>query len=135
MNAVLLILALNVGQSESKVTVLKTPNAGIQPQALIDREKNLHLINFKGEPGHGDLFYVKRQAGAESFSEPIRVNSQPESAIATGTVRGGQIALGKNGRVYVAWNGSGHAKSPNGAPMYYARMNDAGTAFEEQRNL
>jgi hypothetical protein len=68
----------------------------------------------------------------------MRVNSQPGSAIAAGTIRGAQIALGKAGRVHVAWNGSGRAipKGPGGgAPMLYARLNDAGTAFEPQRNL
>jgi hypothetical protein len=41
-------------------------------------------------------------------------------------VRGGQIALGKGGRPHVVWNGAG---------TDYTRLNDAGTAFEEQRNL
>ena len=37
--------------------------------------------------------------------------------------------------MHVAWNGSGKVKTPVGSPMLYARLNDAGTAFEEQRNL
>jgi hypothetical protein len=68
----------------------------------------------------------------------LRVNSQDGSAIAIGTIRGGQLAIGKNGRVHVAWNGSGQALPKNpiaGVPMLYARLNDAGTAFEPQRNL
>src|SRR5438034_5229778 len=120
------------------VTVLKAPDHGIQPQAVMDAKGVLRLLYFKGEAGNGDLFYVRREPGKHGFSEPLRVNSQPQSAIAIGTIRGGQIALGKNGRVHVAWNGSGKAL-PNGpdhsSPMLYARMNDAGTAFEPQRNL
>src|SRR5207247_613995 len=51
----------------------------------------------------------------------------------------GQLAVGKGGRVHVAWNGSGKAL-PRGpgkynSPMLYSRLTDAGTAFEEQRNL
>jgi hypothetical protein len=69
---------------------------------------------------------VRREAATERFSEPIRVNSRPRSACAVGSVRGGQIALGKGGRPHVAWTGVG---------TYYARLNDAGTAFEEQRDL
>jgi hypothetical protein len=38
------------------------------------------------------------------------VNSQPESAIAAGTIRGAQLAIGKAGRVHVAWNGSQNAE-------------------------
>lgn len=54
------------------------------------------------------------------------------------------MAVGKNGRTHVAWNGSSKAllrgslnpDSGNpGEPMLHARLNDAGTAFEPQRNL
>ncbi len=125
----LMLMTLNV-QAGDNVTLLKTPHGGIQPQAVVDAGGTLHLIYFKGEPRAGDLFYIKRTPGQEQFSEPIQINSVPGSAIAVGTVRGGQIAVGKSGRVHVAWNGSGQN---NG--MLYARLNDAGTAFEEQRNL
>jgi hypothetical protein len=124
--------------SSSPVTPLRTPDGGIQPQAVMDARGVLHLVYFKGDPGGGDLFYIRRETGKESFSPPIRVNSQPGSAIAVGTIRGAQIALGKAGRVHVAWNGSGRAlpKGPGGgAPMLYTRLNDAGTSFEPQRNL
>lgn len=119
-------------------TILRTPDRGIQPQAVIDAQGTIHLVYFKGDPGNGDLFYAKQAAGQQRFSAPVRVNSEPGSAIAVGTIRGVQIALGKNNRVHVAWNGSGKAsqKSFNkSAPMLYARLNDAGTAFEPQRNL
>jgi hypothetical protein len=126
-------------RADPKVTVLKTPNDGIQPQAVVDAKGNLHLIYFKGDAGAGDLFYVRRDAGQERFSAPIRVNSQAGSALATGTVRGGQMALGKGGRVHVAWNGSDKAQPKSQgrytSPMLYARLGDAGTAFEDQRNL
>jgi hypothetical protein len=109
------------------VTLLRVPNGGLQPQAVTDAKGALHLIYFKGDnAGAGNLFYVRREAGKERFSEPIQVNSRPGSACAAGSVRGGQIALGKGGRAHVVWNGVG---------TDYARLNDTGTAFEEQRNL
>ena len=124
--------------ANDNVNLIRTPNGGLQPQALMDGSGALHLVYFAGEPGAGDIFYVRRERGKEDFSSPIRVNSQPGSAIATGTIRGAHIAIGKNGRVHVSWNGSNQA-SPRGpdnsAPMLYARMNDAKTAFEAQRNL
>jgi hypothetical protein len=122
----------------SRVTRLQAPGGGIQPQAVVDRQGTVHLVYFKGDPAAGGLFYVRRKPREGRFSPPIRVNSQPGSAIAMGTIRGGQIALGKGGRVHVAWNGSGRAlpKGPGGgSPMLYTRMNVAGTAFEPQRNL
>lgn len=136
----LLVLAGNAIQptqaTSGKVTLVRTPNGGIQPQAVMDERGTLHLIYLTGESGASDVFYVRRAPGKD-FSAPLRVNSQPGSAIATGTIRGAQLSIGKNGRVYVAWNGSGKAeRSPqNSEPMLYTRLNDAGTAFEPQRNL
>lgn len=115
--------------ADRKVNVLRTPNRGIQPQAVVDGKGVLHLIYFKGEPGKGDLFHVQRKSDKDPFSEPLRVNSEHGTAIATGTIRGGQIAVGKNQRVHVAWNGN------KGTGMFHARLNDDGTAFEKQRNL
>lgn len=119
-----------------KVTLLRTPDGGIQPQAALASRGVAHLIYFKGDPMAGDVFYA-RGVGDGVWSKPLRVNSQRGSAIATGTIRGAQLALGRGGRVHVAWNGSGKAepKAPGGAPMLYARLNDTGTAFEAQRNV
>src|SRR5262249_28115085 len=123
-----------VARRSSGVELLRTPDGGIQPQAVVDARGTVHLIYYKGDKAEaGDLFYVRRDAGKARFSDPIRVNSQPASAIAFGSMRGGQITLGKAGRVHVAWNGSGKNEQTSG--MFYAQLNDAGTAFEEQRNL
>ena len=104
----------------------------------------MHVLYFAGEPQAGDLFYVQSKDYGQTFSAPVRVNSQPGSAIAIGTIRGGQIAVGRGGRVHVTWNGSDSAK-PQGvhnpangqptAPFLYARSNVEGTQFEPQRNL
>lgn len=124
---------------DKAVNMLRTPERGIQPQAVMDEKGNLHLLYFTGDPKNGDLHYARRAAGQKDFGDSVRVNSQPESAIAVGTIRGGQMALGKSGRVHVVWNGSGKAQPRSAgkynAPMLYARINDGGTAFEEQRNL
>lgn len=130
------------------VRVARVPDGGLQPQLAVDDKGTVHLIYFKGEAANGDIFYVySRDAGA-TFSAPKRVNSQPGSAVATGTIRGAQIAVGQAGQVHVAWNGSGQATpkglpnpempagSPhNGSPLLYARLNAGRTAFEPQRNL
>jgi hypothetical protein len=121
---------ISQGWSADKgVQVVRTPNRGIQPQAMVDGKEVLHLVYFKGDPGKGDLFYVQRKPGKDDFSEPIRVNSEAGSAIAVGSIRGGQIAIGKNQRVHVTWNDS------KGKTIFYSRLNDDGTAFEKQRSL
>ena len=137
-NAFLLIFTLGAQAESPRVEVLRTPDRGIQPQAVADENGVVHLIYFKGEPGNGDLFYVRREAGEKSFSAPKMVNSQRGSVVATGSIRGAQIALGRSGRIHVAWNGSGKAASKNaagGQPMLFTRLNDAGTAFEPERNV
>ncbi len=120
----------------TKVSLVRTPDDGIQPQAAVDRQGVIHLIYYKGDAQNGDIFYVRQQPGQEEFSKPIQVNARPGSATAAGTIRGAQMALGRNGRMHVAWNG--HAPK-NGsymeAPMLYTRLNDAGTAFEPERDV
>jgi hypothetical protein len=126
------------GFTHADVVLLRTPNRGIQPQALVDANGNVHLLYFVGTPANGNLMYVRRDAGKKDFATPIKVNSQDGSAIATGTIRGGHLALGKNGRVHVAWNGSMKAEPKNpiaGVPMMYARLAEDGKGFEPQRNL
>ena len=136
--------ASSVAPEPTEIALVRVPHAGIQPEAALDARGVLHLIYFTGEPGAGDIFYVRSKDYGQTFTTPVRVNSQPRSAIATGTIRGGQIAVGRGGRLHVAWNGSdraiprGRINPANGqpsAPFLYARSNADGTAFEPQRNL
>ncbi len=120
-----------------KITVLRTPRGGIQPQTMLDRDGVLHMIYFKGDASAGDIEYVWRKSSGEDFSPPIRVNSEPEGAVAVGTVRGPQMAVGRNGRIYVIWFGARaqSADPTNKMPVLFSRLNDSHTAFEPQRNL
>ncbi len=140
-NVVLILLGCSIGfaaaaADPARVTLVRTPDGGIQPQAAVDRQGVVHLIYYKGDARNGDIFYVRQQPDREEFSKPIQVNTRPGSATAAGTIRGAQMALGRNGRVHVAWNG--HAPE-NGshmeAPMLYTRLNDASTAFEPERDV
>lgn len=126
------------------VRVLRVPDGGIQPSVLVEPNGDWDILYYGGDPKNGDLFLVRSADHGKTFSPPLRVNSQAGSALALGTIRGGQMALGANGRLHVAWNGSGIARplgpmnpeagSP-GSSMLYTRLNDRGTAFEAQRNL
>lgn len=138
----LLLLVAGLGTAQStEVEVIRVPDSGIQPQAMCDANGNLHLVYFKGDASAGDLFYVERKSGKNEFSSPIRVNRDDSTAIAMGTIRGAQMALGKNSRVHVAWMGGantaqevpGHSYKEH--PMFYTHLNDAGTAFDEPRNV
>ncbi len=118
----------------ARVEVIKTPNSGIQPQAVVDAAGAAHLVYFKGDPRGGDLYYQRRSPGGSAWSEPLRVNSDAGTAVAAGTIRGGQLALGRANTVHVVWNGAGGHGSPKGAPLYYTRL-ESGGKFAPQRDL
>ena len=117
--------------------VLRVPEGGLQPQVAVDARGTVHLVYLEGDPAACDVFYSRLERDGAAFETPIRVNSQPGSAIAVGAVRGAQLALGRNGRVYVVWNGSNQAqpRTAGGNPLLYTRMNDAGDGFEPERNM
>jgi hypothetical protein len=131
--------------ADTPVTFVRIPQGGIQPELCISRDGTIHLVYLSAEPAAAaNVFYVRSRDGGLTFSAPIRVNSQEGSAIATGTIRGAQVAVGPDGRVHVAWNGSDRAlpRAPAnlstgrpGTPMLYSRSDPGGTAFERQRNL
>ena len=123
------------GFAAGRVVLERVPDGGIQPQIVTDPTGMPHLLYFAGDAKAGDLFYTRHEKGA--WAKPLRVNNSEGSAIAIGTIRGGQMALGVKGRIHVAWNGSKPLpNSPHkGTPMYYARLNDDRTAFEPERDL
>jgi len=121
---------------ESPVTVVALPGGGIQPQAAIDDAGVIHVVYFTGKPAAGDLYYVKLRSNGGEASVPVRVNSIPGSALATGSVRGAQMSLGRNSRIHVAWHGSQPASdsNPSTTPVWYTRSAD-GLKFVPQRAI
>jgi hypothetical protein len=134
-----LALGSAAGASPSpEVIVLRTPDDGIQPVAEADTAGNVHLLYFRGEPAHGNLFYTVRRQGADQFEPAVRVNTQDDCAIAIGTIRGAQLAIGRDGYIHVAWMGSSNTrpeKEHHLTPMLYTRSIDGGKTFEPERNL
>ena len=131
------LIAATTAQVDTRVRTFRLPAGGIQPQAAVGTDGTIHVVYFAGNPASGDFFYVRLNDSGE-WSKPIRVNSQAASAIATGTVRGARVAVGRHNRIHVAWNGSSQARptGPNNAtPMLFSRLNPEGDAFEPQRNL
>jgi hypothetical protein len=120
------------------VTAIRCPDGGVQPQVAVDSTGKVHLIYLKGDEGKSDVFYTTSRDGGRTWAAAIRVNSQPGAAIAVGTVRGAHLAIGRGDRPHVAWMGSSAATpkaTGDATPLLYARLNDAGDAFEPQRNV
>ena len=137
---VCVFLLHGIALATPEVTVMKTPNAGYRPQVVRDGAGTIHMVYTRmGKDAMGDLFYIRRKAGQEEFSKPIKVNSTPNCAAAF------HMAIGKGGRAHVfiranarylrLFNKSKRLKLFDLKYMLYCRMNDAGTAFETERNL
>ncbi len=147
---VTVLTASACAEDTPEISVKRVPDQGLQPQTVMGPDGAVHLIYFKGEPASGNIFYRRLdRAKGDEWISPIRVNSQEGSAVAMGTIRGANIAIGRANRVHVAWNGSSQAE-PKGianpampedspyrfsAPMLYSRLDSDGKSFEEQRNL
>lgn len=119
----------------ASVELSETPEHGLQPRMLVDPHGTLHVLWYAGDSRGGDVFHAVRNPD-KSWGTPVRVNSEPGSAIAAGTIRGAQAVLGRDGHIHVVWNGSG-AKLPKGSqvPMFYSRSTDNGRTFEPQRAI
>ena len=131
----MLLITMAWAAGAARVTAVRAPERGIQPQVAVDNNGVLHMLYFTGDAMHGDLRYVKSLDGGATFSSPIQVNSIPGSAIATGNIRGAHLALGPKGRIHAAWNGTQQAGAPGKLPMLYTRLKDSGLGFEPERNL
>ena len=142
---VFVLLVCGCAQAAPQVSLSRLPAGAMQPQ-VVNKNGALHLVFLKGEPRACDVWYQRSADWGQNWSAPLRVNSQAGSAIAMGTIRGAQIAVGKNGRVFVAWNASDNAqphlnfvpesaKQYGASPYLFARLKDDGSAFEAQRNL
>jgi len=132
----------------SRVRLLATPDGGLQPRAAVDSNGVVQLVYFQGEPRAGDLRYVRSTDGGRTFSPPVPVNHVPGGAIATGNIRGAQLALGRNDRLHVVWNGSGPRPAadksatkagtdaaPGPTPLYYTHLAASGGDFLPERDL
>jgi hypothetical protein len=132
------VLSFRAAESSvPRVELMKLPEGGIQPQAVMDERQVLHVLYFKGAPAGGDLYYMRRLPHAGGLSTPVRVNSVPASALATGSVRGGQLTVGANGRPHVAWYGAQEidVAGSKRRPVWYTRLANGSPQFEPQVNV
>lgn len=133
MKRLLIVLLLPVFASAADVRIEHVPEDGVQPQIVTTSDGTLHLVYLTGEPRGCNIRHVTKKPGATAWSAPHTVNSTPGSAVAAGTIRGAQMAIGKDDSLHIVWNGPGGKQQP--APLFYARSLNQGTTFESQRDL
>lgn len=121
---------------QAQVRVESVPEGGIQPQVLVDAKNSVHLVYLKGDPKASDIRYTHRPVTSPTWAEPVTVNSIVGSAVAMGTIRGAQLALGREGSVQVVWNGVAAKLNDKQqrSPLYHARKPAGAVSFEKQRD-
>lgn len=117
------------------VRIERLSPGAVQPQVAVDGHGGLHRIFLQGDPAAADVFYQRRKpSDSNGWSQPVRVNTEPGSAIAIGTIRGPSIAVGGTNWIHVLWNGSSKSrwKSTNGSPLLYSRAPISAATFSEE---
>lgn len=119
--------------SLAAVRVESIPESGLQPEVAVTKDGTVHLVYLTGEPKAAEVRYTYRKPGKAWHPSQI-VNTPKSSAIALGTIRGPQLAVGGMGTVHVIWNGTGAAASPR-SPLWYARKSSEDKTFGQQQDL
>ena len=135
MKTLIAFLLSVIASHAAEVRIESIPEGGMQPQVALDASGTTHLIYLKGAPKGSNVRYVRRAKGVREWSAPVTVNSESESAVAMGTIRGAQFAFGKGGMLHVVWNGAMRPDGGHGSPLYYTRLDVGATKFAPQRNL
>lgn len=137
MKSILSFWLLLAASLHAQVQIESVPESGIQPQIAVTPAGLVHLVYLKGDPKACDIRYTSRRADGSAWAAPITVNSEPRSAIAAGTIRGAQIALGNDGSVQVIWNGNtgGKKEMMMHSPLLHARLPSGAKEFSPQQNL
>jgi hypothetical protein len=135
----LLLHFLVSASSQAALRFERVPDSGIQPQVAVDTAGRTHLLYFKGDAMGGDLFYTVKNSGTKGFGPAQKVNRQPGSVTVAGTMRGPQMALGRD-QVHVVWmGGNGAEKVKIGGesvtPLLYTRLGAGSDGFEPERNI
>jgi len=126
-----LVMSSSHGASDDLVKVINLPGAGV-PDAEVDSSGIVHVAYLSDN----NVYYVNSTDGGDSFSKPMRVNSEIGFA-SGGSFRGPDLAIGKDNHVHIGWYNNAYAlKRPKSEwGLMYSRMNVEKTDFESARNL
>ena len=119
------LFCLACSSQPPNVTIIRAPAAASLPQVAVDRHDTVHLVYYGGSLTFGDLFHVTLLSDENSWSHPQRVNTTPSSVTGLGPTDGGQLTIGPDGNLHVAW----FHRAP---PQFFYSKSKHGTVFEPQ---
>jgi hypothetical protein len=122
-------------QQPPVVELQRAPEGELQPQALVDADGVVHLLTLAPDSADGELRHRISEDGGFVWKPPLVAG---RGVAIEGRTRGGRMALGREGRLHVAWQGSAAAEpraSDEADPLLYTRLDDEGLAFEPPRNV
>lgn len=130
--ALMVVALVLTASAEERVTVLSLPVGATASDAEVDAEGVIHAAYFFAD----DVYYVRGKVGSATFSEPIRINSEPGTAQA-GMFRGPDVALGPDGAVHAIWFTNAYQrKLPKDQwGVHYSKLAADGKSFLPARNL
>lgn len=112
--------------------VATLPKGAVVPDAEVDDKGRIHVAYLSGN----DVFYVRSSDEGQTYSKPIRVNSEPDFASGA-AFRGPDLAVGKDGRIHVIWYNAGYQqKRPQKEwGVMYSHLDAKSQRFAKARNL
>lgn len=119
--------------ASAPVKIARTPAAGAVPDAEIGADGKIHVAYVSGE----DAYYITSTDSGNTFSKPLRINSEPASVHPANMFRGPDLVLGKEGRLHVIWYvNSYQRKLPHDQwGVFYAHLDQGQSAFSNAVNL
>jgi hypothetical protein len=119
--------------SNAAVDVISTPDSGQVPDAEVDSRGAIHLAYVKGD----NAFYARSSDNGKTFSTPVVINSETNSAHPANMFRGPDVAIGANGRVHVIWYSNGYQrKLPQDQwGVFYGHLDAGQKQFSKSINL
>ena len=120
-------------ESLPEISIMATPDEGVQPRLVTDSDGGVHLLYFKKRlrtpaAREGNLFYRQYLPEQGRFSQPVKVSSTAFNLQSYAIARAA-LAIDGAGRAHVMWY------LPRSDHYFYTRSNPERTQFETQRSM
>jgi len=122
--------AMALGSGPNPVGLLGQASVAVDTSGGPDHG-NVYVLCSVDPPGNDplDVHFVRSTDGGVTFSEPIRINDDPQTSLAWQWF--GTMSVAPNGRIDVVWNDTRISADAQWSELYYAYSMDGGLTFSE----